>query len=82
MISDACLGLVESVAEFDPEARRQRCVVHWYRNAFNHVPSTKVREVSLVLKAIHAQESRQAAQAKATEVAGKLKAMKLRKVAE
>ena len=27
IISDACLGLVESVAEFYPEARWQRCVV-------------------------------------------------------
>jgi len=35
-----------------------------------------------MLKAIHAQESRAAAQAKANEVIGKLKAMKLRKVAE
>ena len=28
VISDACLGLVESVAEFYPEALWQRCVVH------------------------------------------------------
>ena len=82
VISDACLGLVESVAEFYPEARWQRCVVHWYRNAFSHAPNTKMREVSLMLKAIHAQESREAARAKADAVAGKLKAMKLRKVAE
>ncbi len=81
IISDACLGLVESVAEVFPEARWQRCVVHWYRNAFSHVPTTKVREVALMLKAIHAQESRQAAQAKAGEVTAKLKAMKLGKVA-
>ena len=80
--SDACLGLVESVAEFYPEAQWQRCVVHWYRNAFSHVPNTRMREVSLMLKAIHAQESREAAQAKAHEVAAKLKTMKLRKVAE
>ena len=82
VISDACLGLVESVAEFYPEARWQRCVVHWYRNAFSHVPNTKMREVSLMLKAIHAQECREAARAKADAVAGKLKAMKLSKVAE
>ncbi len=82
VISDACLGLVESVVEFYPEARWQRCVVHWYRNAFSHVPNTKMREVSLMLKAIHAQESRAAAQAKAGEVVAKLKAMKLSKVAE
>ena len=81
VISDACLGLVESVAEVYPEARWQRCVVHWYRNAFSHVPSTKVREVALMLKAIHAQECRAAARAKADEVIAKLKAMRLVKVA-
>ena len=63
--SDACLGLVESVAEFYPEARWQRCVVHFYRNVFSHVPSTKVREVAHMLKAIHAQESRETAAKKA-----------------
>ena len=31
-ISDKCLGLVEALGEFYPEARWQRCVVHWYRN--------------------------------------------------
>ena len=81
VISDACLGLIESVAEVYPEARWQRCVVHWYRNAFSHVPSTKVREVALMLKAIHAQECRAAARAKADEVIAKLKTMKLSKVA-
>ena len=79
--SDACLGLVESVGEVYPQARWQRCVVHWYRNAFSHVPNTKVREASLMLKAIHAQECREAAQAKAEEVAGKLRALRLTKVA-
>jgi hypothetical protein len=44
--SDACIGLAESAAEFFPEAGWQRCVVHWYRNIFSHVPSTKVREIA------------------------------------
>ena len=82
VISDACLGLVESAAEVYPNAQWQRCVVHWYRNAFSHVPTAKVREVSLMLKAIHAQENRAAARAKATEVIAKLKAMRLKKVAD
>jgi putative transposase len=56
VISDACRGLVESVADFLPEARYQRCMVHFYRNVFSHVPSTRVREVSHMLKAIHAQQ--------------------------
>ena len=82
IISDACLGLVESISEFYPEARWQRCVVHFYRNVFSHVPATKVREVAHMLKAIHAQESREAASRKAEEVVATLKAKKLSKGAE
>ena len=77
VVSDRCLGLVESAAEFFPEADWQRCVVHWYRNIFTHSPSHKVREVAAMLKAIHAQEDRESALAKARAVAEKLKLMKL-----
>jgi putative transposase len=82
IISDACLGLVEAAGEVFPQAAWQRCVVHWYRNAFSHVPRAKMREVALMLKAIHAQESRQAAEAKAAAVAAELERMKLSKLAE
>jgi transposase-like protein len=61
IISDACMGLVESAAEFFPDARWQRCTVHFYRNVFSHVPATKVREVATMLKAIHAAEDVEAA---------------------
>ncbi|MGI9424505.1 MAG: IS256 family transposase [Hyphomicrobiaceae bacterium] len=63
--SDACRGLAESAAEFFPNARRQRCTVHWYRNVFSHVPPSKVREVAEMLKAIHASEDRLAVRAAA-----------------
>lgn len=76
-ISDKCMGLVESLAEYYPEAQWQRCTVHFYRNVFTNVPSTKVKEVAAMLKAIHAQEDRQAAIEKAEAVVEKLKAMKL-----
>jgi transposase-like protein len=82
IISDACRGLVESTAEYLPEARWQRCMVHFYRNVFSHVPSTKVREVSHMLKAIHAQESRQAAQEKADAVILELRRQRLTRAAE
>jgi putative transposase len=82
IISDACMGLVESAAEFYPEARWQRCIVHWYRDIFSHVPSGKVREVALMLKAIHAQESLEAAQRKVVEVVEKLRTMRLSKAAD
>ena len=33
VVSDKCLGLVESLGDFYPEAAWQRCAVHFYRNA-------------------------------------------------
>jgi len=82
MISDACLGLTEAIAEVFPDADWQRCAVHFYRNVFTHVPSTKVREVAAMLKAVHAQESREAAEIKASDVVAKLKTMKLKAAAD
>jgi transposase-like protein len=82
IISDACLGLVESTAEFFPDAAWQRCIVHRYRNAFSHVPSTKVREVAAMLKAIHAGEDIEAARQQAVRVIEKLRGLRLTKVAE
>src|SRR5580704_12042560 len=82
IVSDACLGLVESAAEFFPEARWQRCMVHFYRNVFSHVPAGKLREVALMLKAIHAQEDLDAAQRNAAEVIARLHSMRLGKAAE
>ena len=81
-ISDACLGLVESLGEFYPETRWQRCIVHFYRNIFSFVPKGKVQDVALMLKAIYAQEDKEAAQQKAVQVCEKLKAMKLQRAAE
>ena len=82
VVSDACMGLMESAAEFYPEARWQRCMVHFYRNVFSHVPAGKLRAVALMLKAIHAQESLEAARRKATEVVAGLCELRLGKAAE
>ena len=82
IVSDKCLGLVESLAEFYPEAKWQRCVVHFYRNVWSAVPSGKVKSVATMLKAIHAQEDAQAAKEKARQVIMKLREMKLARAAE
>jgi len=82
IISDACRGLVESIAEYLPNAKWQRCMVHFYRNIFSHVPATKVRDVSHMLKAIHAQESRSTADEKAKAVIAELRLLKMGKAAE
>ena len=80
-ISDKCLGLVEALGECYPEAAWQRCVVHFYRNVFTMVPTSKVKMVAAMLKAIHAQENREEALEKAGRVAQKLEEMKLRDAA-
>jgi putative transposase len=82
IISDKCLGLIESLGDFYPKAKWQRCMVHFYRNVFTMVPKGKVREVAAMLKAIHAQENRQEAIKKAGSVAKKLEVMKLGKAAK
>ena len=76
-----CRGLVESVADFLPDAQYQRCMVHFYRNVFSHVPSIRVREVSHMLKAIHAQQSREAAHEKAQAIVEDLRASRMGKAA-
>jgi transposase-like protein len=81
-ITDACMGLTESLAEFYPATKWQRCTVHFYRNVFSVVPRKKMAEVAAMLKAIHASEDREAADQKAAAVCEKLRAMKLPKAAE
>jgi putative transposase len=80
-VSDKCLGLVEALGECYPEVAWQRCAVHFYRNVFTVVPKSKVKDVAAMLKAIHAQEDRQAALDKAQAVVEKLETLKLSKAA-
>jgi putative transposase len=82
IISDKCMGLIESLGEYYPDAKWQRCTVHYYRNVLSVVPKGKMKAVAAMLKAIHAQEDLQAAQAKADAVVEKLKQMKLPAAAE
>lgn len=82
IISDKCLGLIEILGEFYPEALWQRCVVHFYRNVLTNVPRNKMRIVSDMLKAIHAQEDMESARQKVKTVAVKLEEMRLNKAAK
>ena len=58
IVGDKCLGMLEAVGEVFPEAIYQCCTVHFYRNVFSVTPRSKVKLVSKMLKAIHAQESK------------------------
>lgn len=81
-IGDKNLGMLETIHEVFPDAKYQRCIVHFYRNVFSVVPRGKAREVSMMLKAIHAQENKKAARQKAIQVAERLREMKLKAAAK
>lgn len=81
VVSDKSLGLVETLPDFFPKAQWQRCVVHWYRNVLSDVPKRLKKDVVAMLKAIHAQEDRAAADQKVADVVEKLRGMKLNKAA-
>ena len=81
-VSDKCIGLIESIGLFYPNASWQRCIVHFYRNVFTVVPRGRIREIVAMLTAIHAQEDKKEAQKKAATVIQKLKDMKLKKAAD
>ena len=82
IISDKCMGLIESLDDYYPDSKWQRCAVHFYRNVFSVVPRGRMKEVAAMLKAIHAQEGVEEAREKAAAVADKLDKMKLYKAAE
>ena len=82
VVGDKNLGMCESVHEVFPDAKYQRCTVHFYRNIMSSVPRNRIREVTMMLKAIHAQESKEAARKKAREVVEKLREMKLNAAAK
>ena len=77
IVGDKNLGMLETIGEVFPEAKYQRCIVHFYRNVFTAVPRGKVRTVAMMLKAIHAQENKKAAREKAEQAARSLRQMKL-----
>lgn len=81
-IGDKCLGLLEAVNEVYPDAKYQRCTVHFYRNVFSVTPRSKMKDVAAMLKAIHAQENKAAAREKARAVVQKLRDMKLKEAAK
>lgn len=56
--------------------------MHFYRIVSSHVPATKAREISHMLNAIHAQESRRAADRKARTIIENLRAAHMQTAAD
>lgn len=66
---------------YSPDAKHQCYTVHFYLNVLSSVPNQKIGTVAKMLKAIHAQEDKDAARGKAKQVIEKLQSMKLGKAA-
>ena len=77
VVGDKASGMVGSIAEVFPEAAYQRYTVHFYRNVLARVPKSRRTAVAAMLEAVHAMESREAAEAKALAVAEELERMRL-----
>ena len=76
-VGDKAAGMVGSIAEVLPDAAHRRRTVRFYRNVLARVPKPGRAAVAAMLKAIHAMESREAAEAKALAVADELERMRL-----
>lgn len=81
IIGDKCLGMFEAIQEVFPESLYQRCMVHFMRNILCDVPRNRSKEVGSWLKAIFAQEDKEASLKKAQEIARRLKDTKLKSAA-
>jgi len=77
VISDKSPGLMEALPEVYAQSKWQRCVFHFHSNVLHKVPPSRKANVAAMLKAIHAQESAEAAMRKGAEVADALESMKL-----
>ena len=81
VVGDRCAGLVSTVSSMLPDARYQRCMVHFMRNVMSKVPPNHREWASAALKAVFAMESRGSALAKAESVAAEMESRKLKAAA-
>lgn len=79
---DRCAGLVSTVGGLLPGARYQRCMVDSMRNGLARVSPRHTRWAADALKAVFAMESREAALAKAGQVAVEMDSRKLKEAAK
>lgn len=69
--------MLETIPKVFSDARYQRCTVHFYRIIFSITPRNRMKAVSMLLKAIHSQENKEATKEKASQVTEKPKEIKL-----
>ena len=80
--SDKHLGFLESASEVFPDAKWQRCMVHFFRNLMTKIPRNKLASAMPLLKATYAQEDKEATLKKVADVEQKLRDMGLKSAAD
>lgn len=80
--SDKHLGFLESASEVFPDAKWQRCTVHFFRNLMTKIPRNKLASAMPLLKATYAQEDKEATLKKVANVEQKLCDMGLKSAAD
>lgn len=80
--SDKHLGFLESASEVFPDAKWQRCTVHFFRNLMTKIPRNKLASAMPLLKATYAQEDKEATLKKVADVEQKLCDMGLKSAAD
>lgn len=81
VVGDRCAGLVATVNSMLPDARYQRCTVHFMRNVLSRVSRKHAAWAAGALKAVFAMESRDAALRKAEDVAAQMESRGLKAAA-
>ena len=76
------LGFLESASEVFPDAKWQRCTVHFFRNLMTKIPRNKLASAMPLLKATYAQEDKEATLKKVADVEQKLCDMGLKSAAD
>ena len=76
-IGDKNLGMLETIGGSFPGSKVSALYHPFLPECFSVVPRGRIRTVSMMLKAIHAQENKEAARRKAKEVVEELRKMKL-----
>ena len=83
IVGDKCLGMLEAVGEVFPEAKYQRCTVHFYRNIFSVTPRSKVKLVwPRCLRQSMPRRAKELPEKRLRRWGGELRSMKLKESAK
>ena len=82
IVGDKCLGMLEAVGEVFPEAKYQRCTVHFYRNVFSVTPRSKVKAGGQDAQGDPRPGEQKSRPGKAKAVVEELRSMKLKEAAK